>query len=132
QLDQGLGAPCIRGDLPLQPRFFYGQSHPGERRFASRLRRFLEDDYLIWYDVPIGPKHRHPDFLILHPARGLLVLEVKDWNLDTIFKADPEQFTLATGAGHRVIHGVAGSGKALILAYRCRLLARTLPKPVLV
>lgn len=76
---------------------------PGERRFASRLRRFLEDDYLIWYDVPIGPRHRHPDFLILHPARGLLVLEVKDWNLDTIFKADPDQFTLATGAGHKVV-----------------------------
>jgi hypothetical protein len=75
----------------------------GERRFAARLRQFLEDDYLCWYDVPVGPKHRHPDFLILHPARGLLVLEIKDWSVETIFKADPEQFTLATSAGHKVV-----------------------------
>ncbi len=44
----------------------------GERRFAKRLEDFLEDDYLCWYDVPIGPKRHHPDFLILHPSRGLL------------------------------------------------------------
>jgi hypothetical protein len=36
-------------------------------------------------------------------GRGLLVLEIKDWNLDTIFKADPEHFTLATGTGHKVV-----------------------------
>src|SRR5690606_10528958 len=43
-----------------------------------------------------------------------------------------EEIARNLGDGHRVIHGVAGSGKTLILAYRCRLLARTLPKPVLV
>jgi hypothetical protein len=41
---------------------------PGERWLAQRLETFLEDDYLIWYDVPIGPKQLHPNFLILHPA----------------------------------------------------------------
>ena len=76
---------------------------PGERRFGARLRQFLEDDYLCWYDVPVGPKHRHPDFLIVHPGRGLLVLELKDWNLSTIVKADPEQFTLDQGAGHKIV-----------------------------
>jgi superfamily I DNA and RNA helicase len=30
-----------------------------------------------------------------------------------------------------VIHGVAGSGKTLILAYRCRYLAQTMQKPIL-
>ena len=35
---------------------------PGERRLADRFRDLLEDDYLCWYDVPIGPKHQHPDF----------------------------------------------------------------------
>jgi hypothetical protein len=54
---------------------------PGERRFAERLRSLLEDDYLCWYDVPIGPRYQHPDFPILHPARGILVLEVKDWRV---------------------------------------------------
>src|SRR3954454_25170611 len=33
----------------------------GELRFAERLRENLEDDYLCWYNVPIGRKHQHPD-----------------------------------------------------------------------
>lgn len=51
----------------------------GERRTAERLEQKLDDDYLVWYDVPVGPKHSHPDFVVLHPRRGLLILEVKDW-----------------------------------------------------
>jgi superfamily I DNA and RNA helicase len=72
---------------------------PGERRLAQRLEAKLEDDYLCWYDVPVGPKHLHPDFVVLHPGRGLLVLEVKDWRLDTIRKADRAAFELATDRG---------------------------------
>jgi len=60
----------------------------GERRFAKRLESLLEDDYLCWFDVPIGPARHYPDFLILHPSRGLLLLEVKDWNLETIHRID--------------------------------------------
>jgi hypothetical protein len=56
----------------------------GERRTADRLEQKLDDDYLVWYDVPVGPKHSHPDFVVLHPRRGLLILEVKDWRLETI------------------------------------------------
>lgn len=76
---------------------------PGERRFAERLKGLLEDDYLCWFNVPVGPRHQHPDFLILHPGRGLLILEVKDWRLDTILDADPVRFTIDTGAGHKVV-----------------------------
>ena len=50
---------------------------PGERRFGTALLRFLEDDYFCWVDVPVGPKQRRPDFIVLHPGRGILVLEVK-------------------------------------------------------
>lgn len=71
----------------------------GERRLAERLEQKLEDDYVVWYDVPIGLKQRHPDFVILHPRRGLLVLEVKDWKADTIQHADRTQFTLVTARG---------------------------------
>ena len=66
----------------------------GERRLAQRLEDKLEDDYLIWYDVPIGPKHSHPDFVVLHPYRGLLILEVKDWKLSTIEQADKETWVI--------------------------------------
>jgi len=71
----------------------------GERRFAERLEKKLEDDYLCWYDVPVGPANAHPDFVILHPRRGLLVLEVKDWKPDTIAEADRFQFTIRVEQG---------------------------------
>ena len=71
----------------------------GEKRFSERLEQKLEDDYLLWYDVPIGLKQRRPDFVVFHPRRGMLVLEVKDWKPDTIRHADSTQFTLVTERG---------------------------------
>jgi UvrD-like helicase C-terminal domain/Nuclease-related domain/AAA domain len=66
----------------------------GERRMAERLEQKLEDDYLLWYDVPVGPSQTHPDFVILHPRRGLLILEVKDWRLDTVQSASREEWQI--------------------------------------
>ena len=57
---------------------------PGERRFGTCLMRKLEDDYHVWVNVPVGPKQFRPDYVVLHPGRGILVLEVKDWKLPTI------------------------------------------------
>lgn len=71
----------------------------GEKRFSERLESKLEDDYLLWYDVPIGLKQRRPDFVVFHPRRGMLVLEVKDWKAETIQHADSTQFTLITDRG---------------------------------
>ncbi|MDR3454954.1 MAG: 3'-5' exonuclease [Rhodoferax sp.] len=64
----------------------------GERRLAERLEQKLDDDYLLWYDVPIGPRHLHPDFVVMHPRRGLLILEVKDWSPKTIQQADKQSW----------------------------------------
>lgn len=71
----------------------------GERRFAQRLEQLLEDDYLCWYDVPVGPKGLHPDFIVLHPRRGILILEVKDWKLESIQQMDKTTATLLTADG---------------------------------
>lgn len=71
----------------------------GERRFAERIADKLEDDYICWYDVPIGEKTLHPDFVIFHPSRGMLVLEVKDWKLDSIRQIDRHHATLLTSRG---------------------------------
>lgn len=68
----------------------------GERRFAEWLEAKLEDDYLCWYNVPVGSATRHPDFIILHPRRGLLVLEVKDWRRDTLITIDPTNAVIHT------------------------------------
>jgi hypothetical protein len=66
----------------------------GERRTSERLEQKLDDDYLVWYDVPVGPKHSHPDFVVLHPRRGLLILEVKDWRLETIRTASKQTWEI--------------------------------------
>lgn len=66
----------------------------GERRFAERLEQELDDDYLIWYDVPIGPMRTHPDFVIIHPRRGILILETKDWKLETIRRASRQAWEI--------------------------------------
>lgn len=56
----------------------------GEKRFARCLQRHLEDDDPCRYEVGVGRRRRYTDFVVLHPARGLLLLEVKDWRLDTL------------------------------------------------
>ncbi len=68
---------------------------PGERKFARLLEAKLEDDYRCWYNVPIGPKRLHPDFIIMHPRRGIIILEVKDWRLgSTLQHLDQHEATL--------------------------------------
>ena len=75
----------------------------GEKRFAQRLVDKLEDDYLCWYDVPVGARGLHPDFVVLNPRRGLLIVEVKDWKLETIKSADKASVTILTNTGHKVV-----------------------------
>jgi hypothetical protein len=75
----------------------------GEKRLAERLEQKLDDDYLMWYDVPVGPKQSHPDFVILHPRRGLLILEAKDWRLDTIHKATRQYWEIIPDGNNKVV-----------------------------
>jgi hypothetical protein len=71
----------------------------GERRFARRLLSHLEDDYLCWYDLAVGSRPRYADFIILHPGRGLLILEVKDWKLPSIRTINKDSVDLITNTG---------------------------------
>ena len=73
----------------------------GEKRFARRLESHLEDDYSCWYEphVGVGSRSRYTDFIVLHPSRGLLLLEVKDWKLDSLHEVDRQFFRLLTPKG---------------------------------
>ncbi len=71
----------------------------GEKRFAQRLETMLEDDYLCWYDVPVEPGAVHPDFIILHPKWGLIILEVVDWKLEKLRAMTLSDAPLFTDAG---------------------------------
>jgi hypothetical protein len=71
----------------------------GELRLAERLKDFLEENAVVWHNLPMGPRGRHPDFVIVHPSNGLLVLEAKDWRLDSILSADKAEIELLTSRG---------------------------------
>ncbi len=73
--------------------------NPGERRVLHQLKRCLEDDHLVWHDIPIGPRARQPDFVILSPRWGILLLEVKDWKRSTLGPATRDAVALNTPRG---------------------------------
>jgi len=75
----------------------------GERRLGQRLETLLEDDYTVWYDTPVGRNRRYPDFIILHPGRGLLFLEVKDWKLETLKRITPRDVEIHTQQGLKTV-----------------------------
>ncbi len=71
----------------------------GERRVLHQLKRCLEDDHLVWHDIPIGPRARQPDFVVLSPRWGLLLLEVKDWKRSTLGPGTRDALELNTPRG---------------------------------
>ncbi len=71
----------------------------GERRVLHQLKRCLEDDYIVWHDVPIGPRARQPDFVVLSPRWGLLLLEVKNWRRSTLGAATRDTVELSLPHG---------------------------------
>ena len=71
----------------------------GELRLAERLKDCLEDNAWVWHNIPVGTFGKHPDFVTLHPQQGIVVLEVKDWRLDTIGNANYKQVELITDRG---------------------------------
>lgn len=88
-----------------------GRMTSGERRLAERLEQKLDDDYMLWYDVPIGPKQTHPDFVVIHPRRGILILETKDWRLDTIQQATKQAWTLNVDGRPKVVINPAAQAR---------------------
>jgi len=50
-------------------------------------------------NVGVGSRSRYTDFIVLHAARGLLLLEVKDWKFDSLHEVDRQFFRLLTDKG---------------------------------
>ena len=88
-----------QGYSSISARCRHTEDGGAERRVLDQLRRCLEDDYLVWHNVPVGTKGRQPDFVILHPGRGLLILEVKGWRASTLRKASRSEVELETPRG---------------------------------
>lgn len=77
----------------------HARCNTGERKLFEALKRHLPDDHLVWHDLPIGDAGLQPDFVILSPRQGLLVLEVKDWKRSTLAGADKHRVRLNLDKG---------------------------------
>lgn len=72
----------------------------GEKRLWRILDSHLNDEHIVWYNPLIGDQNWAPDFVILHPQHGLLVLEVKDWKIESIKSgSNREKIVLNTSDG---------------------------------
>ncbi len=81
--------------IPASPSF----DTRGEERLAQRFKEKLDSECWLWYNIPVGRKQLHPDFVVLHPSRGMLVLEVKDWHIDTLIQANKIHCTIEQANG---------------------------------
>lgn len=70
---------------------------PGERKVFVALRDHLPEDYLVYYDIVVDG--RHPDFIIVGPDLGLVVLDVKDWRLKSILEVTADRVRLRQPSG---------------------------------
>jgi superfamily I DNA and RNA helicase len=66
----------------------------GEKRVFKFLKETLPSDYIVWFDLRVN--NRYPDFIILGPDLGIIVLEIKDWQIGSIKSADKNNFELKT------------------------------------
>lgn len=64
----------------------------GERILFHTLKEYLDDDYIVYYEPEINGKR--PDFLIIGPYLGLLVLEVKDYTVNTLHRLTQEEWII--------------------------------------
>lgn len=68
----------------------------GEERLFGILRR-LPDDHVVYYEPII--QFRYPDFIVISPRLGLLVIEVKGWYPRDVLSADSNTVTVMSD-GH--------------------------------
>jgi UvrD-like helicase C-terminal domain/Nuclease-related domain/AAA domain len=69
----------------------------GERKVFAALRQYLPEDYLVYYDIRVGD--RYPDFTVIGPNLGVVVLEVKDWRLRSIAGARADRVVIRKSDG---------------------------------
>jgi len=108
--------------------------------FFDRLKKFFKHSFPFIMTLPQLKRirwHIFPEIRIVQPTSFEdSSLEEKDEtkipDVINIFDLKQEKLARSLGDGHRVIHGVSGSGKTLILGYRCQQLAQVSKKPILV
>jgi hypothetical protein len=68
----------------------------GERKVFHFLREAARPDseFIGWYEPAIGTSGSEPDFILFGNSLGLLVLEVKDWDIGQIEEGNSRTFKI--------------------------------------
>ena len=64
----------------------------GEKRVFKLVKELLPNNSITWFDLRVSGKY--PDFVVLGSDLGLVVLEVKDWTINSILSADANYYEL--------------------------------------
>ncbi|MGQ7890661.1 3'-5' exonuclease [Paenibacillus sp. WC2504] len=72
----------------------------GERILFESLRDHLPGDYIVYYEPEI--RGRRPDFVIIGPDLGLVILEVKDYTKNTLYQVNHDEWTIRDTAGELI------------------------------
>ncbi|MCT7986750.1 NERD domain-containing protein [Laspinema sp. A4] len=67
----------------------------GEKKVFKLLRDELPDDFLVYYEPSVNGLY--PDFVVVGPTFGVLILEVKGWSAKQIESADNQFFCINQG-----------------------------------
>lgn len=71
----------------------------GEKKLFSIFSNTLPDTCIVRYEMIIGERDFRPDFILIDPTRGILIVEVKDWGISTIANATLSQFQVKYRGG---------------------------------
>ncbi len=72
----------------------------GERLLFQTLKEYLPPDDIVYYEPDLYG--RRPDFVVISPELGLVVLEVKDYTKNTLVELNPDRWSLRKGNGERI------------------------------
>ncbi len=64
----------------------------GERLLFQTLKEYLPPDDIVYYEPDLYG--RRPDFVVISPELGLVVLEVKDYTKNTLVELNPDRWSL--------------------------------------
>ena len=71
----------------------------GEKDTFEFLKK-LPDDYLVYYEPNI--KNNLPDFIVIAPDLGVIIIEVKGWRIKDLRSANNNEITVNYGDGEKV------------------------------
>lgn len=75
-----------------------------------------DTDFVVWYEPKVA--RRRPDFLIWAHTFGLLVIEAKDWKLDSLKVLNPDRWTLFDGNSDKVHESPVEQARSCAFHYK--------------